>query len=194
MAYNITLEGKNKVIAERMLERVAKIFNKCNIEYWLEGGTLLGIHRENRLLPWDDDIDISIMLDQSSKLPQLYNELKKAKFRIRLRHFKKDDNPFTSGNIRMIKIRENRFFGLLKGPVCLDIFIKYPYEDNAYWEIANKKKRVPFKFYQSFKTITFNGFNYSIPEFTDEYLTFRYGKWLTPVKDWDTANDDKALN
>ena len=29
MAYNTTLEGENKMIAERMLEDVVKIFNKC---------------------------------------------------------------------------------------------------------------------------------------------------------------------
>jgi len=36
-----------------MLQSVATIFNNCNIDYWIEGGTLLGIRRENRLLPWD---------------------------------------------------------------------------------------------------------------------------------------------
>ena len=49
MAYNITLEGKNTVIAERMLQKVASILDDCQITYWLEGGTLLGIRRENRL-------------------------------------------------------------------------------------------------------------------------------------------------
>ena len=194
MAYNITLEGKNKLIAERMLEDVAGIFNACNITYWLEGGTLLGIRREDRLLPWDDDIDVSMMVDQSSKLPILYKTLKKANYRVKLRHFEHNDTPFKNGDLRMIKIRERRFFGLLKGPVCLDVFIKYPLDNVAYWEIANKKKKVPFKFYKSFKTISFKGFEYSIPKLTEDYLTYRYGNWETPVKDWDTANDDNALN
>lgn len=194
MAYNITLEGKNKLIAERMLEDIAKIFDSCKITYWLEGGTLLGIRREDRLLPWDDDIDVSMMIDQSSKLPNLFKALKNAKYRVKLRYFEKNDAPFKKGDIRMIKIRERRFFGILKGTVCLDVFIKYPLNDDAYWEIANKKKKVPFKFYKSFKTISFKNFQYSIPELTDDYLSFRYGNWETPVKDWDTAKDDKALN
>lgn len=77
MAYNITLEGKNKVIAERMLKNIAAILDQCKIDYWLEGGTLLGIIRENRLLPWDNDIDISINHDQLDKLDSLYSGLKK---------------------------------------------------------------------------------------------------------------------
>jgi phosphorylcholine metabolism protein LicD len=44
-----------------------------------------------------------------------------------------------------------------------------------------------------FKTIAFNGFEYNIPKLTDEYLSYRYGNWQTPVKDWNTATDDKAL-
>lgn len=194
MAYNITLEGKNTVIAERMLKKVASILDDCQITYWLEGGTLLGIRRESRLLPWDNDIDISLMVDQSKKLPAFYKALKKANYRVRNRVFEKKIEPFEEGTLRMIKIRERKFFGLLKGNVCLDIFIKYPVSDNAFWQIDGKTKSVPKKFYENFKTITFKGHDYSIPILTDEYLTYRYGDWETPVKDWNTSTDDKALN
>ncbi|MFG6687181.1 LicD family protein [Mariniflexile sp. HNIBRBA6329] len=193
MAYNISLEGKNTVIAERMLEDVGKILDDCKIKYWLEGGTLLGIRRENRLLPWDNDIDISMMVSEKSKLDNFHNQLKQKKYRVRFRLFQESIPPFKQGDIRMIKIRERRFFGLLKGTVCLDVFIKYPKDDNSYWEIDNKVKCVPSKFYSSFKAINFKGHDYSIPEFTDEYLTYRYGDWETPIKDWDTSKDDKAL-
>ena len=193
MAYDITLEGKNKIIAERMLESVAKILSECNINYWLEGGTLLGIRREKRLLPWDNDIDISMMVNQSSKLNAFYKALKKNGYRIKTRIFEKESTYFKLGDLRMIKIRERRFFGLLKGTVCLDVFIKYPYKDKSYWEIANKTKSVPSRYYSSFKTINFKNYKYLIPELTDDYLTYRYGNWETPVKDWDTANDDNAL-
>jgi len=193
MAYNIKLEGKNSVTAKRMLLNVCKILDDCNIEYWLEGGTLLGIRRENRLLPWDNDIDISMMVNETTKLNSFYSVLKKKKYRVRTRLFKESKAPFKRGNIRMIKIRERRFFGLIKGSVCLDVFIKYPMEDLCYWEIDHKIKCVPTKFYNAFKSINFDGHSYSIPSLTDEYLTYRYGNWQEPVKDWNTSKDDKAL-
>ncbi|WP_339609569.1 LicD family protein [uncultured Planktosalinus sp.] len=193
MAYNVTLEGKNKQIAERMLEKVCSILHACQIKYWLEGGTLLGIRRENRLLPWDNDIDLSIMSNQITKFDALFKSLQKAGFRVRTRKFKTSSKFFNQGEIRIIKIREKRFLGLTKGPVCLEIFVKYQHDENCYWEIANKTKCVPCKFYSSFKTITFKNFNYSIPEKTDDYLTYRYGDWKTQVKNWDTVNDDRAL-
>jgi phosphorylcholine metabolism protein LicD len=191
--YDITLEGKNMLIAERMLANIAKIFHSCNIEYWIEGGTLLGIRRENRLLPWDNDIDFSVKSTQIEKLEGFIDVLKKAGYRVKTRRFGTSNTYFKAGTLRMIKIREKRFFGLLKGKICADIFIKYPIEDKHYWEIANKTKFVPSTFYENFKTIAFNGFEYNIPKLTDEYLSYRYGNWQTPVKDWNTATDDKAL-
>ena len=193
MAYNITLEGKNKVIAERMLKNVAIFFDRCNIDYWIEGGTLLGIKRENRLLPWDNDVDMSINQDQLDKLDQFYAALKKAGYRVRTRRFNETSEFFIKGNIRMIKIREKRFFGMIKGAVCLDVFIKYQHGENSYWEIDNKTKFVPSKFYSTLASISFKDFDYKIPALTDEYLTYRYGDWQKQVKDWDTSKDDNAI-
>jgi hypothetical protein len=39
---------------------------EMGIVYWLEGGTLLGAVRENgALLPWEDDVDISVLIDDN---------------------------------------------------------------------------------------------------------------------------------
>ncbi|NNE01904.1 MAG: hypothetical protein HKN52_01960 [Eudoraea sp.] len=193
MAYNITLEGKNLVQAEHLLSDVITIFESCHVAYWLEGGTLLGLRREGRLLPWDNDLDISIHESEFSKLSLLTRTLKKKGYRVRTRVFEKDSAIFKKGDLRMIKIRTKRFFGLVKGNVCLDVFIKYTKDKKTYWEIADKVKNVPSEYYDTFKTIDFKGKSYAIPELTDEYLTYRYNDWETPVKDWDTAKDDRAL-
>lgn len=194
MAYDITLEGKNLIEAERLLEDVTHLFEASGIQFWLEGGTLLGIRREGRLLPWDNDLDISIHEDQVHKLGSLFLSLKKNNYRVRTRQFTENSNFFKNRNLRMIKIRKSYFFGLVKGKVCLDVFIKYTSDQKTYWEIAGKVKNVPTKFYTSFSKISFKNKSYTIPEFTDEYLTYRYGDWQIPVKEWDTAKDDKALN
>ncbi len=193
MAYDITLEGNNLIEAEGLLKDVTKIVENQKIQYWLEGGTLLGIRREHRLLPWDNDLDISVHATQLNKLNPLIENLKTEGFRVRTRYFSETSKEFKKGDLRMIKIRNKRFFGLLKGKVCLDVFIKYTQGSNTFWEIDNKTKCVPLRFYQNFKTISFQNKEYTIPEDTDGYLTYRYGEWQTPVKDWNTSTDDKAL-
>ena len=123
MPYNITLTGENKVEALELLELCAKIIDSCKLDYWLEGGTLLGIRRENRILPWDNDLDFSLMFPGNESLKKLISSFKNKGLRIRVRKFEANTKPFNNDAIRIIKIRKKRFFGLLKGNVCLDLFV-----------------------------------------------------------------------
>jgi lipopolysaccharide cholinephosphotransferase len=43
-----------------MLEQVDAICQRHGLDYWLEGGTLLGAIRHQGFIPWDDDLDIAM--------------------------------------------------------------------------------------------------------------------------------------
>jgi hypothetical protein len=65
---------------DKIFQEVVQILNDNKINYWLCHGTLLGIIRENRLLPWDHDIDFAIWDDEHSKLDILKLFSDSAKF------------------------------------------------------------------------------------------------------------------
>jgi phosphorylcholine metabolism protein LicD len=189
LAGKYLLEGKNEIIALKMLKDVTTLLEEHKISYWLEGGTLLGIVRENRLLPWDNDMDISI---KEENLDRLVDALSKLKYRVRYKEFEKDDLPFKKGIKRIVKIRNSKFF-FFRGEVTLDIFIKFKKDEEYFWRVGSKKKSVPAVFYDALIPYPFNEKEYLVPKLYKEYLTYRYGDWKTPVQEWDTFKDDKAL-
>lgn len=123
MSGNFRLTGKTQKIALRMLRKVCGILDKYNVPYVLEGGTLLGIVREDRLLPWDNDLDLTIAEKDMEKVLKLKWQFFWAGYRIKLRPSKHEMPHFPKGAIRLLKIQTNKY--LLMGTTRLmDIFVK----------------------------------------------------------------------
>jgi lipopolysaccharide cholinephosphotransferase len=195
MAGKTKLVGKNLEIALKMLHDVTLAMEKAKIPYWLEGGTLLGIIRENRILPWDNDMDISMEEKHKFRLLKVIISLFFQGYRISIRHFARSIVPFKKFEFRMLKIRNYNGF-LRKGDVMLDIFVKRRIKDDVYWTVGVKTpvlKSSPIKFCDNLAWHEFEGKKYMIPEDFDGYLTYRYGDWITPVKTWNFKKDDKAI-
>lgn len=194
MAGNLKLEGKLEVTARKMLKDVCRILDENEIPYTLEGGTLLGIIRENRLLPWDNDMDLTISDEHLDKLTKIRWKFWLAGYRTRIRKSKKEMPHFPKGSVRLVKI-QTRWL-IFKGVSLLDIFVKKKVEDKYYWTVGIKSpvlKSAPAHFYEDLTKRDFDGYGYSVPEKFDEYLTYRYGDWRTPVKEYDFKKDDKAI-
>lgn len=196
MAGKITLKGKYAKLAQKMLIDVCTFLTDSNIPYVLEAGTLLGVIRENRLLPWDNDLDLTVTEHFCDKLLKKRWKLWLKGYRTRIRRYKIKTGPFTKGEVRIIKIQTTKFF-FFKDQSLMDIFIKKPIGENYYWTVSEKKpvlKSAPCHYYDRKKTYIFLNHTFLVPEDYTGYLEYHYGKnWKIPIKTWDFRTDDKCV-
>lgn len=57
-----------------ILQAIDKICRQHQIDYWLDGGTLLGAVRHQGFIPWDDDIDIAMDKENLTRFTQVAEE------------------------------------------------------------------------------------------------------------------------
>jgi phosphorylcholine metabolism protein LicD len=193
MAGTIQLSGKYLKEALRLLQFAHSVFERKGIPYVLEAGTLLGIVREGRLLPWDNDLDITIPYAAYEEVMTLRWTFRAAGYRIKVRRFDRDLGPFKKGMPRLIKVQKLRF-GLWKDYSLMDIFVKYPLEDTYQWVISPKSpvlKKTPRRFYDERTRLRFHETDYWVPLDYEAYLAYHYGPdWRIPQPKWDFRLDD----
>ena len=122
--------NRNKILEKHMYityEKMQKLFKKFNIEYVASGGTLIGVARDSKFIPWDSDMDFCT--DYKNKDIIFSKEFKQEAIRMNLeiRYFEKahfwngigglkisDQGGYTKGQIDMFffsnAVNENIYY------------------------------------------------------------------------------------
>jgi lipopolysaccharide cholinephosphotransferase len=196
--HSISFDSQSEKKAIELLYSVNKILKKSNVTYWIEGGTLLGAIRDNKLIPWDHDLDLGMKFFNQNQMIKLIKELKKE-FYVSVKKFKEKKDLWILGDYRVLKIypRKNIFF---KSDLCLDLFVYYldkldSSDEEVYkyvvWDRNAYHKK---EFFETIEQIEFYGKTIPVPSNPTKFLEVKYGiNWKTPVKEWNVALDDGSI-
>jgi cytidyltransferase-like protein len=132
----------------QLMKDVHEIFSYNKLEYWIQGGTLLGAVRHNGIIPWDDDIDINIKKKDEALFLSLIPLLKRLGYTV---------EPVWFGY--KIAVEEVFELGELKGSPCIDIFFTIENGDKIYYDkhwmirddepiYVTKEELYPLRIYQ----------------------------------------------
>lgn len=183
-----------------MLHYVVIYLDSRGIDYHLEGGTLLGLVRDQELIEWDFDLDLSIRKGSADKVWKGRYLLWFKGYRLTMRRSRISYGPILCDDIRLFKVK-SIFWSLIaifssavrKNLLVTDIFIKFSDGRETFWIAKDRVMKAPSIHYSGQETVSYQGFNYSVPVDYRGYLTHKYGKWHIPVKEWNCADDEKTV-
>jgi phosphorylcholine metabolism protein LicD len=132
------------------------------IHHWISSGTLIGLYRDKKLIPFDTDLDVNVLMDVKHPVT------------IKLKGFKPvrsmfyDDLPMQTAYIKEKVIFDIYYFytGIQRGKAI-------NYNDHG---IIKK----PMKFIEKLSTLEHENVCYPIPNHVEQFLKWRYGNWKIP--------------
>ena len=189
---------KSRRHAHKLLRRSCEVLEEMGIHYWLDFGTLLGLIRENKIIDWDKDMDLSVRYESDEQMEQMIQALSKL-YPIKLLSPSIRPGSWNLGKYRTVKAFHQKF-GLIRTNPHLDFFTQYRGEYDGKTEttyrsiIAGVNNEIPASFVDELDTFVFEGHEYSIPNHVEDYLALRYGSdWRTPKQYWHPAYDDESM-
>ena len=150
-------------LQEKGLIELSTLLNKVPITWFLSGGTLLGAVRDGDFIPWDWDVEVSVLTEEAiSKEGPLINNLILAGFEI-----VKIDRTYE--NFKIVSQKYNVEYEILGRSLHGDF---------------RKRKMIstPAYHFEKNDVVQLRGKSYPCPNEKEKYLEFLYNNWRTPIR------------
>lgn len=163
-------------VAQKNLLEIKAILDRLKIKFWLLAGTLLGAVRDKNFIPWDYDIDLTI-LAKDWRL-SIREEFRKENFACeQIIHRKRYQDKISGGFFNKRGVRCDFLLSYYYPPedIYIDLLLCPPS-----WLCRENVIR-PARFYRGDHFIDFLGASFRVPYPAEECLEWIYGKnWRIP--------------
>lgn len=158
----IGIKQIDRDIAFENLNIISQVLNKENINWGPYLGTLLGIVRDNNFIAWDEDTDLFILHEDEEKLKNALWVLIDLGFEV-------------------IRYERRGLYSIMRKGEYVDFYILKEVSPTLRFS-GGGSDYIFSKFLEETILWNFRGMPIKIFKQYEEYLTFQYGDWKTPVQ------------
>lgn len=174
-------------IEKEALADIGKLLNAAKITWWLDCGTCLGAYRYGGVIPWDDDVDIAVLVPDFDNVLHALNALDQKKYIVQ--DWSSRDLP---KSYIKVYVRETGhlidIYHFAIDPAKNELSYILSLETNMFfpewWKTRERRFKAPVAFDVVFplKRAQFDGIEVFVPNDTKKFLQRYYGENLDPVK------------
>lgn len=173
----------------KAFQEVCELLDNHGIIYWLDCGSCLGAYRHGGMIPWDDDIDISILAADHENVKKILRTLDPDQYQIQDWSSYRYPQTFMKLYIKQTKTLIDIYHYTLD-PVTRQATYFYTYKDSPLPEAWKKfelvmTKPLPYETLFPLKKTVFDGIPTWVPNQIEQFLQMKYGENLSPVMIWD---------
>lgn len=193
-------------------KELCDLFEKFEVNYWVDGGTLLGLIRDGELIPHDSDQDVCMKIEDYGKnVIEMFDYINSnsrydfKEMRSLHEYFKSGFNNgkiFVPNKHYKILLKERFISGRFEKKIYCDFIVLFPFKDfHFYKQNSEYVWRYKSEYFEKIVTKRFYDRNVKIPSKYNEYLDMIYNySWREPGKfnayttkywtNWETYKDE----
>ncbi len=180
---------KKQAAEIKAFKDIVSLLDKHNITYWIDFGTCLGAYRYGGIIPWDWDIDISILLPDHDNVKRVLSQLDPKKYQVQ--DWSSYSNPKTF--LKLYVKETKNFIDIMHYQIDtskneVSYFFTYEHSPMPHsWKKDELKGMKPVHFDTVFplKKANFDGLTVWAPNDVVTYLNSKYEGNLEPSNVWD---------
>lgn len=173
-----------KANGNEVLLKAKAALDEIGVMFWLDYGTLLGVYRDGKLISYDTDVDVGVLLDDYT--PNIIKTLEKHGFEYERKIVVDQGKYAMEQSFSYLNVKIDIFYYRKEGNKMISHL--FPLNENKDFVV-----REIYTTFSDFTTIKFLEKDFTIPKNTELRLQETYGDdWRIPISNWYTPND--ALN